>query len=410
MPAGFERCVKQGGRVRTIKPKPGRYLHVCYLGGKSYRGEVKHTKEELDNYLIKIKGGEEVKDKSYKKKAQESFTESLVFSFKEGTINEEKRTVRVCALAPCISRNNRYYSPEVVERASGTLQGKQSFADHDQRDTKNLIGRIISEEYKGGRLYADIKISKAKGIASQTWEKIKDGTVDAVSIAADGQTKRVMMGNKVVDEVRELDIKSVDFVTAGGIKDAKVMRVFESVNDIPKISEVKQNMIENVEQMREEYPDLVTEVEEATKKQMQDEITKANKRAEDAEHKLIAKELEDYKETEISKLETTDEVKNILRKKVNGKSKDEISANLRTEFDYIKSIEKASKPKKKEAKIEGVPEAGAHTEKKNDTMTSTSIREDEKIPEALKGRCVEILWQEGSDKVKEFLKGHGIEL
>ena len=44
MPKAFLNCVKRGGRVRTIKPKKGKYMHVCYLGGKSYAGEVKTTK------------------------------------------------------------------------------------------------------------------------------------------------------------------------------------------------------------------------------------------------------------------------------------------------------------------------------------------------------------------------------
>lgn len=45
MPADFEACVKAGGRVRTVKPKPGRYIHVCYdKQGKSHSGEVKKNK------------------------------------------------------------------------------------------------------------------------------------------------------------------------------------------------------------------------------------------------------------------------------------------------------------------------------------------------------------------------------
>ena len=48
MPKDFERCVKSGGRVRTVKPggKGGsKYLHVCYdKKGKSHAGEVKTKK------------------------------------------------------------------------------------------------------------------------------------------------------------------------------------------------------------------------------------------------------------------------------------------------------------------------------------------------------------------------------
>lgn len=51
MPAGYDRCVKMGGRVRTISGpnkqrglKTGEYIHVCYLGGKEYRGYKKKKK------------------------------------------------------------------------------------------------------------------------------------------------------------------------------------------------------------------------------------------------------------------------------------------------------------------------------------------------------------------------------
>ena len=50
MPAGFNRCVKSGGRVRTVKGKKfgcgkGQYRHICFQNGKSYMGETK-TKEK----------------------------------------------------------------------------------------------------------------------------------------------------------------------------------------------------------------------------------------------------------------------------------------------------------------------------------------------------------------------------
>jgi len=46
MPKEFNKCVKEGGRVRTIKPKGQKsktYVHVCYPkgGGPSVSGEVK---------------------------------------------------------------------------------------------------------------------------------------------------------------------------------------------------------------------------------------------------------------------------------------------------------------------------------------------------------------------------------
>ena len=49
MPKAFNKCVKSGGRVRTIKPKGRKsrtYIHVCYKNGKAYRGEVKKAKKK----------------------------------------------------------------------------------------------------------------------------------------------------------------------------------------------------------------------------------------------------------------------------------------------------------------------------------------------------------------------------
>jgi len=45
MPADFLKCVADGGRVRTMKVKGGRYMKICYdKDGKSHAGEVKKTK------------------------------------------------------------------------------------------------------------------------------------------------------------------------------------------------------------------------------------------------------------------------------------------------------------------------------------------------------------------------------
>lgn len=45
MPKDFDACVRAGGRVRTIKPKPDTYLHICYdKHGKSHAGHPKKVK------------------------------------------------------------------------------------------------------------------------------------------------------------------------------------------------------------------------------------------------------------------------------------------------------------------------------------------------------------------------------
>ena len=44
MPQAFDSCVSGGGRVRTKDVGKGRYMHLCFKGGKSYAGEVKKKK------------------------------------------------------------------------------------------------------------------------------------------------------------------------------------------------------------------------------------------------------------------------------------------------------------------------------------------------------------------------------
>ena len=47
MPSDFDKCVREGGRVRTKTLTGGRYLHICFKDGKSYAGEIKHKGEKL---------------------------------------------------------------------------------------------------------------------------------------------------------------------------------------------------------------------------------------------------------------------------------------------------------------------------------------------------------------------------
>ena len=349
---------------------------------------------------MNTKGGEKMKIKP------EKFNESLSFSVVEGSADEEKRTVRVCALRACLSKNNRYYSPKIVESVAGTLKGKGSYADHDERDTKNLIGRIVGESFESGKLYADIKISKAKGISSQTWEKINDGTITDVSIAADGKAQPKKMGENIVAEVTELKVHSVDFVTEGGVKGAKVIQVFEDLETIPELSEVKKKM-ESVKQFREEYPILAKEIDDAHEVK----LAEAVKRADEAEHKLIAKEVADHKETRISELSLSDKLKDVLRKRVIGETKEATDESLKGEVELLKTLGEAFE---KPAEIKGIVSSEKLEEKnkkKEPTeWNSAMIRASESIPENFKGDACTMLWDKGSEKMVEWLKDHGVEI
>jgi putative hemolysin len=48
MPAEFDACVNNGGKVITKKLKGGKYIHICYPkgGGQPVAGEVKQKEEK----------------------------------------------------------------------------------------------------------------------------------------------------------------------------------------------------------------------------------------------------------------------------------------------------------------------------------------------------------------------------
>lgn len=50
MPQNFDKCIKDGGKVITKNLENDKYIHVCYIHGKSYSGEVK-TKVKPKKYL-----------------------------------------------------------------------------------------------------------------------------------------------------------------------------------------------------------------------------------------------------------------------------------------------------------------------------------------------------------------------
>jgi hypothetical protein len=54
MPAAFDKCVKDGGKVVTLKIPKDRYMYVCYdKKGNSHPGEV-HTKKKATSVLEDI--------------------------------------------------------------------------------------------------------------------------------------------------------------------------------------------------------------------------------------------------------------------------------------------------------------------------------------------------------------------
>jgi len=55
MPAAFERCQKNGGKIRTKELGNGKYVHVCFYKGKSFIGEIKKKESDKSKYSEGLK-------------------------------------------------------------------------------------------------------------------------------------------------------------------------------------------------------------------------------------------------------------------------------------------------------------------------------------------------------------------
>jgi len=47
MPQAFDNCRRNGGKIRTKRINSRQYMHICFLNGKSYPGEVKSYKKVI---------------------------------------------------------------------------------------------------------------------------------------------------------------------------------------------------------------------------------------------------------------------------------------------------------------------------------------------------------------------------
>ena len=49
MPQAFDNCVRKGGRVRTKRLNEKEHMRICWIGGKSFRGEIKVKEMEKEH-------------------------------------------------------------------------------------------------------------------------------------------------------------------------------------------------------------------------------------------------------------------------------------------------------------------------------------------------------------------------
>jgi len=292
----------------------------------------------------------------------------------EGSLDESKMTVEACVLAPCISGNKRYYSPDIVKQLSEHLVGLKSYADHDDRSAKNTIGKIIGAKFEDNKAYATFKFSKAKDIAESIFTRIKEGIITDVSIAASGKTKRVKMNNEWVDEVLDISPHSVDFVSDGGVPEAKVTQVFES-NQLPIITIGEEENMEKLEELTKQNETLIAE-----KEKMKVDYDAAQAELAGIKTKIQEKELSDLRARLIAEIQEKDEVKKLISEKITGTTEEELKKSISDVLGFIKTIKEAH------ASITGNPPVDTKTGKK--FTSSAEVLSDTTLTETQKGEIL----------------------
>lgn len=210
MPADFEKCVKDGGRVRTMKLKDGKYMHVCYdKGGKSHVGEVKKKKEGVLGFAERVRWCSDV------------ITEALAD-------RKDMVKIRGTAIKARESRNGVTYEMAELSKAKPSLMGKTIALNHSENaeDTVGIIEDV--QETIDGLEYSGI--AHNTGRHPYIIELLQKGLIRHVSIEATAPQIEEKEGRKIA---RNLEFLGLAFVRHPGIPEASagIAEALEKMDD-----------------------------------------------------------------------------------------------------------------------------------------------------------------------------------
>ena len=135
------------------------------------------------------------------------------------------------------------------------------------------------------------------------------------------------MGDEFVDVVETLDIFSVDWVVEGGVKSAKVVKVFESS---PAFNfDTKQEEIKVTEQEAKELQEKVAKLEE--------EKLALTKQNEESGKKLREKELETYKSKKLSSIKDEGD-REFVSESIHGEDEKSIDESFAKAINLLKKL------------------------------------------------------------------------
>jgi len=265
------------------------------------------------------------------------------------------------------SANSRFYPRSVVETAlleleDGELDNLTIEMGHpsekDYTSPERIIGGFISLELDSEnyvRFIAELNNTRLGKDAQELLRSRPPGT-QPLSLRAGGQMVEEKSDGHKRYRVNELHLRGLDLVRSGGFgKDAVVKNVLESDGGEKKMTkdellampEVKElidsatgPLVEKNETLETEKQALQTEKEELEKekKEFETKLAEAEVKIQGFEASDAQRKINELIEKSISELEVSDAVKDLLRKRVKGKTEDEVKESLQAELDYIKEV------------------------------------------------------------------------
>jgi TolA-binding protein len=361
--------------VRRKTLSGGRYMNICFIGGKSYAGEV-HSKKESSE--VPYDNTEEVTEE------MSEFTEdlSLIFNIKEkSSVDKDKRTVTAAFLQENImSANGRFYPAETVRGAIHELEGKKSFIGHDTNDARDIVAVIRNPRMEGPLAVADFHFG-CDEISEMMFQKIAGGLVDSTSIRAAGKTRRAKMGEKFVDVVRDLKIGTIDWVPEGGIKTARVLKVFETAPEFKEIDAKEENNMagEELKQLQEQVDSLIKKVEE-----LKGEIKEKDLEIKKRDDETRAAKLAAFKETKLATV-PDEETRTLIREQLTGDSEEKITDQFEKQVKYFKAIREKAGLSDDDVVINP---ADKKDKKTKQYRNYNELLEDESVPREVRAKII----------------------
>lgn len=311
-------------------------------------------------------------------------------SFSEIKLDEEKGTLEAVALTVGLSANKRFYNDNIVKKVSEQMTGLKSYADHGEgffsggRGIKDVVGKITSSRYEEGKAIGIWQLSKSKSTREEILPKIKEGLITDVSIRASGSMRAMKLGEEIVQEVTDIKLNSVDFVTEGGVEGAKIIKVFEAKN-MPILETIDKEVKEimTVEELRKAYPELIVEIEKPMEelKTTNEALKKEN---DEFKAKIKEKEIADLKIKLLSEVKENEEVKVLIAQRITGNTEEELKKSIDEQLSFITKVKEAN------AKVTGNPPIVIEGKKRY--TSSQQILDDPELSQDKKGELISKLW------------------